>query len=86
MNFEGPAKDYWSTYIVAGSMSISNDPITFTANFTNENNLPVGEYTGIVKVKDSRIPGTVVIGGEPDTFVHVPDGVSFEWFKLNECF
>jgi len=29
LNFEGPAKDYWSTYIVAGSMFISNDKIDF---------------------------------------------------------
>lgn len=28
-NFEGPSKDYWSTYIVAGSMFISNDKIDF---------------------------------------------------------
>lgn len=27
--FEGPAKDYWSTYIIAGSMFMSNDKIDF---------------------------------------------------------
>jgi len=31
MNFEGPTKDYWDTYIVAPAMFLTNQPINFTS-------------------------------------------------------
>jgi len=37
-----------------------DDPLTYVASFANENNLPPGEYTGLVKVKDSRIPSEAI--------------------------
>jgi len=48
-----------------------DDPLTYSATFTNENLLPEGFYTGIVKVVDSRVPG---IPGESDSLMHTPDG------------
>ncbi|MBU1022653.1 hypothetical protein KKB99_00105, partial [bacterium] len=35
-----------------------DDPVSYTASFANENSLPPGEYTGLVKVTDSRIPAS----------------------------
>jgi hypothetical protein len=43
-----------------------DDPLTYTASFANENNLPAGEYTGLVKVTDTRIPA----GPDEDDFVY----------------
>jgi len=33
-----------------------NDPLIFTVPIANENGLPAGEYTGLVKVTDTRVP------------------------------
>ena len=48
-----------------------DDPLTYSATFTNENLLSDGLYTGIVKVVDSRTPG---IPGASDSLMHFPDG------------
>jgi hypothetical protein len=61
-----------------------NDPLTYTATFTNENNLPVGEYTGLVKVADSRPPGNVIFGGEIDTLGHSVGSTQIEWRSIPE--
>ena len=61
-----------------------DDPITYTAKFKNEMGCTYGRYTGIVKVVDSRTPGTSVVGGETDTLVNSPDGKSREWFEMLE--
>ncbi|MCD6217645.1 hypothetical protein J7L05_07270 [bacterium] len=61
-----------------------DDPLTYTAAIANENGLGGGEYTGLVKVTDSRIPGMVLFGGESDTLVHTPDGILIEWKNMPE--
>jgi hypothetical protein len=61
-----------------------NDPIRYTATFTNENQLPIGEYTGLVKVIDSREPGIVMVGGENDTLAHSIGGTELEWQNIPE--
>ena len=61
-----------------------DDPITYTASFANENGLDTGEYIGLVKVTDSRDPGTVIDNYETDTLVHVPDGFNLEWYNIPE--
>ncbi len=61
-----------------------SDPITYTATFANENGIADGTYTGLVKVTDSRTPGTFVIGGETDTLVDTADGVTLSWFNMPE--
>jgi len=60
-----------------------DDPLTYSATFTNENLLPEGLYTGIVKVVDSRVPG---IPGESDSLMHSPDGsaVNIESYSIPE--
>ena len=60
-----------------------DDPLTYSATFTNENLLPEGFYTGIVKVVDSRVPG---IPGESDSLMHSPDGsaVNIESYSIPE--
>ncbi|MBU1023258.1 hypothetical protein KKB99_03125 [bacterium] len=59
-----------------------DDPLTYTASFANENQLVAGEYFGLVKVSDSRVPGQVLLGGETDTLVHTPEGISIEWKNI----
>jgi hypothetical protein len=61
-----------------------DDPLTYTASFANENALPAGVYYGIVKVTDTRVPGTSVVGGETDTLVHTPNGINLEWYEFDE--
>jgi hypothetical protein len=61
-----------------------NDPIRYTATFTNENNLPVGDYIGLVKVTDSREPGQVIVGGEFDTLANSIGGTELEWRNVPE--
>jgi hypothetical protein len=61
-----------------------DDPVTYTASFRNENNLPRGNYPGLVKVTDSRIPSTVVYGGEIDSLINIPDGKTIEFFNIDE--
>ncbi|MFH1514479.1 MAG: hypothetical protein ABIG42_03370, partial [bacterium] len=59
-----------------------NDPITYTAKVANVLGLLEGAYVGLVKVLDSRPPGTS--GGEKDTIVHSPDGLDLQWFIMPE--
>ena len=49
-----------------------DDPMTYTASFANENDLIAGEYTGLVKVTDSRIPAD----SDEDDFAY---GWGFTW-------
>ncbi|HYE77324.1 MAG TPA: PKD domain-containing protein, partial [bacterium] len=39
---------------------------------------------GLVKVADTREPGTVSAGGDPDTLVHSDDGATLEWYAIPE--
>jgi hypothetical protein len=61
-----------------------SDPITYTATFANQNGIPNGTYTGLVKVTDSRAPGTFIVGGETDTLVDTADGVTLSWYNMPE--
>ena len=58
-----------------------SDPLTYTATFSNENGLPEGQYTGLVKIKDSRNPGSGMSG---DSVVDSPDGVKLNTYDLDE--
>jgi len=61
-----------------------DDPLTYVAEFPNENGLDAGAYIGLVKVTDSRVPGTSNIGGESDTLVHTDDGIVLQWMNIPE--
>jgi len=61
-----------------------DDPITYTATFANENALDEGEYIGLVKVLDTRVPGEVIEGGESDTLVDTLDGIELVWLTVPE--
>jgi hypothetical protein len=61
-----------------------DDPLTYTALIANENGLGEGEYYGLVKVIDTRSPGSSMIGGETDTLAHSPNGVLLEWYGIPE--
>lgn len=69
-NFEGPAKDYWSTYIVAGSMFMSNDKVDFidvngeeVYDYTLKGELPenlIDKNSYNIITKDQRIGAPIV--------------------------
>jgi len=59
-----------------------NDPITYTANLSNEKMAPVGEYVGIVKVSDSRVPNSSTVG--KDYLIHTPDGIQLKNYLIPE--
>lgn len=58
-----------------------DDPITYTAAFSNENNLAEGDYIGLVKVTDSRTPGTA---GGTDSLIISPDGKTLDYREIPE--
>ncbi len=59
-----------------------DDPLTYTATFTNENDIDSGVFTGLVKVLDSRTPGSA---GASDSLAHNPDGgPDLEWHEVQE--
>jgi len=59
-----------------------NDPVTYTANLSNEKMAPVGEYVGIVKVSDSRVPNSSTVG--KDYLIHTPDGIQLQNYLIPE--
>ena len=62
-----------------------DDPLTYSATFSNERGAGEGIHFGLVKVIDSRKPGTSVYGGESDTLVHSPGYESgLEWHEIPE--
>jgi len=61
-----------------------DDPITYIASIANENRLASGEYIGLVKVLDSRVPNISNHFGAPDTIVSTPDGVQLQWAIIPE--
>lgn len=60
------------------------DPLVYNFPIANELGLSAGEYTGLVKVYDQRVPGVVSQGYEVDTLVHSKTGLSLEWFNIPE--
>jgi len=73
-----------STTNPASGTGTPSDPLVFMLPIANENLLEAGEYTGLVKVSDERIPGESIIGGETDTLAHSPNGVTLEWHNIPE--
>lgn len=61
-----------------------DNPLVYTLSTANENLLPESEYTGLVKVSDGRIPGSVLFGGETDTMADSPDGIILNWVAIPE--
>ena len=51
-----------------------SDPLIYTISFPNQNKLDVGEYTGLVKVTDSRMPGLIPPDGDIDYVIDVKVG------------
>lgn len=58
------------------------DPLVFNVPLINENLITGGIYTGLVKVQDGRPCLTPVEGR--DFLVDSPDGVSFDYYSMNE--
>ncbi len=72
--------------VVSVTTSIQNyyhptSPILYIASIANENNLSAGNYYGLVKVLDSRIPGE---GFSPDKIIDSPDGSRYEFYPIDE--
>jgi hypothetical protein len=61
-----------------------DDPLVYTLSVANENLLTEGEYIGLVKVSDDRVPGQVISGGETDTMADSPDGIIINWVNIPE--
>jgi len=59
-----------------------SDPLVYVVPVANELALPVGVYTGLVTVTDTRATGTSTVGGENDTLVDTPDGIALNWFSM----
>jgi hypothetical protein len=58
-----------------------DDPLTYTATFSNEKSLASGTYTGLVKVTDSRAPGSQ---GAYDSLMHTSDGYGITGYTIPE--
>ena len=73
-----------STTIEDSGTGTPADPLVYTLSAANENLITAGEYFGLVKVSDSRIPGESLVGGETDTLADTPDGISLRWLNIPE--
>jgi hypothetical protein len=58
------------------------DPYVYTVALANENLLPVGVYTGLVKVSDARSPLTPTDGR--DFLIDSPDGIALNNYTMPE--
>lgn len=60
------------------------DPLLYTFSVANEELQPMGQYYGLVKVTDERVPGTTTPeGGLTDTLVDSPDGIDLIWYNID---
>jgi hypothetical protein len=59
-----------------------DDPLVYFIPVVNENQLPAGNYTGLVKIKDERVPGNLTDGR--DFLIHSPDGSNLIQLQLTE--
>ncbi|MBU1023083.1 hypothetical protein KKB99_02245, partial [bacterium] len=60
------------------------NPLNYRIPIVNEKNLPVGQYFGLVKVTDDRVPASSIVPGQVDSLVHSPDGVILDWYPISE--
>ena len=59
-----------------------DDPLIYSVSIANENLLPAGVYTGLVKVSDERVPLSTLDGR--DHLINTDDGIILEFFDLIE--
>jgi hypothetical protein len=62
------------------------DPLIYKIPIANENLLAIGEYTGLVKVTDERVPPSNPKEGDVDALIHSPDGTTLNWFQIDPEF
>lgn len=68
-----------------GGTGTPNDPLIYHVPIANENLLPAGLYTGLVKVTDERVPMAIPPTGDRDFLVHSPDGgATLEYYAMPE--
>jgi len=67
-----------------GGTGEPSNPLIYKIAFPNENSLAVGEYAGLVKVADERVPPSLPNPGQPDSLVHTDDGATLEWHPIPE--
>ncbi len=68
-----------------GGTGTPNDPLIYHIPIANENLLPAGLYTGLVKVTDDRVPMAVPPTGDRDFLVNTDDGgANLEYISLPE--
>jgi hypothetical protein len=75
--------------MVLGNQSISGDgspssPLRYQVSFANEMGLAAGEYTGLVKVLDSRAVGSIPPGGTRDFLVDITDEIQQEYYNISQ--
>lgn len=77
---------HFVTTKTSGSGFDPADPLVYRIPVANENLIPIGEYTGLVKVTDSRVPKSNVHEGTIDSLIHTPDGVDLQWMEIGNEF
>lgn len=70
--------------VYADQVTGYSNPYRFEAKLANENKLSQGQYMGLVKVLDSRAPAYPGKLGDPDSFIHSPDGLELQPYLLRE--
>lgn len=75
--------------LVPGSSMVSgtgrqDDPLVYFVPVANENLLPAGQYTGLVKVTDERVPGAIPPSGVRDFLIDSPDGGTLVNYTMPE--
>ena len=73
-----------STVSPDSGTGMPTNPLVFNVPVANENLLPVGVYTGLVKVADERNVGLIPPSGDRDYLIDTPDGIVLDNYAIPE--
>ena len=71
------------TIPVSGTGNDPADPLIYQIPIANENLLAIGDYLGLVKVIDERIPPLNPFEGDVDSLIYTPNGIELNWMAVN---
>jgi hypothetical protein len=73
-----------STVPISGTGQDPDDPLVYEIQMSNENFLTAGEYTGLAKVTDERVPPSQGGEFEIDMLIDVPGPGVMVWYDIPE--
>ncbi|MCD6216491.1 PQQ-binding-like beta-propeller repeat protein [bacterium] len=84
MEIPGMTAAYATVNTPDSGTGMPDDPLVYTISMANENLLEAGEYTGLIKVTDERLPLAPPPIDSRDYLIDSPDGVVLENYEIPE--